>query len=190
MEFFFVCLGVFRPTREFFSHLETSPLPVKGCKFWPILGTHGHWAVRSEATCTVTRACPFKWSFPSTRDTHTYCRAFGSGAVTTCFNDSGLSPRLNPGLPDKFGIKCLFVKKYFNVKSLNSVIKNYDNFRIQKEISWKEFLYQLHIHKGYHELIAKQKVLNIKNIVAHLIRKGASDHRGGNLKLIKSTKDI
>ena len=24
---------VFRPTREFFSHLETSPLPVKGCKF-------------------------------------------------------------------------------------------------------------------------------------------------------------
>ena len=30
----FVCLfGVFRPTREFFSHLETSPLPVKDCKF-------------------------------------------------------------------------------------------------------------------------------------------------------------
>ena len=26
-----------------------------------------------------------------TRDTHTYCRAFGSGAVTTCFYDLGLS---------------------------------------------------------------------------------------------------
>ena len=25
------------------------------------------------------------------RETHIYCRAFGSGAVTTCFNDSGLS---------------------------------------------------------------------------------------------------
>ena len=25
------------------------------------------------------------------RDTHTYCRAFGSGAVTTRFNDQGLS---------------------------------------------------------------------------------------------------
>ena len=24
--------------------METSPLPVKGCKFWPMLGTHGHWA--------------------------------------------------------------------------------------------------------------------------------------------------
>ena len=34
--------GVFRPTQEFFTHLETSPLPVKGCKFLPMLGTHGH----------------------------------------------------------------------------------------------------------------------------------------------------
>ena len=30
----FVCLfGVFRPTREFFTNLETQPLPMKGCKF-------------------------------------------------------------------------------------------------------------------------------------------------------------
>ena len=33
-----VCLFVC-PTREFFTHLETSPLPVKGCKFWPVLDT-------------------------------------------------------------------------------------------------------------------------------------------------------
>ena len=39
-------LGGFRPTREFFTHMETSPLPVKGCKFWPMLGIHGHWAAR------------------------------------------------------------------------------------------------------------------------------------------------
>ena len=25
--------GVYRPTREFFTLMETSPLPVKGCKF-------------------------------------------------------------------------------------------------------------------------------------------------------------
>ena len=38
-----LCLFVvFRPTQEFLTHRETSPLPVKGCKFWP----HGHWAVR------------------------------------------------------------------------------------------------------------------------------------------------
>ena len=30
----FVCVfGVFQPTREFFTQLETSPLPVKGYKF-------------------------------------------------------------------------------------------------------------------------------------------------------------
>ena len=29
-----VCLGFFFPTREFFSHLEISPLPLKDCKFY------------------------------------------------------------------------------------------------------------------------------------------------------------
>ena len=43
----FVCLfGVYRSTREFFTHKETSLLPVKGCKLSPMLGTYGHWAVR------------------------------------------------------------------------------------------------------------------------------------------------
>ena len=44
----FVCLFflVYPPTWEFFTHMETSTLPVKDCKFWSMLGTHGHWAVR------------------------------------------------------------------------------------------------------------------------------------------------
>ena len=38
LPFRFVCLlvclfGVYRPTQEFFTHMETSPLPAKGCKF-------------------------------------------------------------------------------------------------------------------------------------------------------------
>ena len=33
-------------SHSIFTHMETSPLPVKGCKFWPMLGTHGHWVVR------------------------------------------------------------------------------------------------------------------------------------------------
>ena len=46
--------------KGFTSHsrnMETSPLPVKAIKFWPILGTHDHWAVRVLhcATPTVTR---------------------------------------------------------------------------------------------------------------------------------------
>ena len=41
--FLFICLfGVYRPNRGFFSHFETTQLPVKGCKFWPMLGTYGH----------------------------------------------------------------------------------------------------------------------------------------------------
>ena len=36
----FVCLGFFVPLKKCI-HLETSPLPVKGCKFWPMLDTHG-----------------------------------------------------------------------------------------------------------------------------------------------------
>ena len=42
----FCLLGVYRLNRKLFTHMETSPLPMNGCAFWPILGTHGHWAVR------------------------------------------------------------------------------------------------------------------------------------------------
>ena len=37
----FCLFGVYCPTWEFFTDMETSPLPVKCCKFWPMLGTHG-----------------------------------------------------------------------------------------------------------------------------------------------------
>ena len=39
---FFCLFGVYHPTREFFIDMETLALPVKGCKFLPMLGTHGH----------------------------------------------------------------------------------------------------------------------------------------------------
>ena len=42
LRYMFVCLfGVFRPTREFFTHSL-----VTGCKFWPMLGPDCHLAVR------------------------------------------------------------------------------------------------------------------------------------------------
>ena len=45
----------FCSTREFFNHMETLPLPVKGWKCRPKLGTHGHWTVTvlERATTTV-----------------------------------------------------------------------------------------------------------------------------------------
>ena len=39
----------------------------------------------------MTRGIRLLWSSPRTRDTHTCCRVFASGAVTTCFYDLGLS---------------------------------------------------------------------------------------------------
>ena len=38
----------------------------------------------------MTLGIRLKWSSPSTRHTHTYCRALSSRAVTTCFYDSDL----------------------------------------------------------------------------------------------------
>ena len=36
-----MCLfGVFRPTQEFTNQLNMKPLPMKGCKFLPLLGTY------------------------------------------------------------------------------------------------------------------------------------------------------
>ena len=112
--YLFVCLfGVYRPTQEVFTHMETSPLQVKGCKFWPMLDIHSHWVVRVLQRATPTTTCTqdirLYWSSPRTRDTHTYYRAFSSGAVTTSFNDLGLS-RLgfeHPTQPSACGVNAL-----------------------------------------------------------------------------------
>lgn len=53
-----VKFGVFRNSRESFTHLETTPLPLRCYTLWPILDNHGHSAVKVciRATPTVTRA--------------------------------------------------------------------------------------------------------------------------------------
>ena len=71
------CLfGGFHPTRELFTHMETSSWPVKGCLFWSMFGTYDHFSVPH------LRDIRLSWSSPRTCDTHTYFLAFGSGAVT------------------------------------------------------------------------------------------------------------
>ena len=61
--------------------------------------TRHSWSLSSEDSLawltSVTRVFRLQWSSPRTRDTRAYCRAFGSGAVTTCFNDFGQS---RPGI--------------------------------------------------------------------------------------------
>ena len=73
--------------------MKATPLLMEDFKFWPILGSHGHWAARvlKRATPTVILGIPRLWSSPRTHDAYICCRAFGSEAVNKCFNDLGLS---------------------------------------------------------------------------------------------------
>ena len=77
-----VCLfGVFVPLENFSLVLEKSPLPVKG---WILTYARHSWPLSSKGSLAYHTYCDIRllWSTPRTRDTHTYCRAFSSGAVT------------------------------------------------------------------------------------------------------------
>ena len=91
--FSFYLVGAFRPTGEFFTHMETSLLPVKGCNFWPVFETHGHSSLRvlERVTSSVTRGIHLQWLSLRTNDTHTNWWAFSSWAVTACFYHLDLS---------------------------------------------------------------------------------------------------
>ena len=58
-----------------------------------MIGTYGHCGVRifKRGKPFMTQDIRLYWSSPGTRDNYTYCRAFGSGTVTTCCNDLRLS---------------------------------------------------------------------------------------------------
>ena len=49
-------------------------------------------AIEQWGFLSVAHLLWHKWSSPRTSDIHTYWRAFGRGAVTTCFYDLGPSP--------------------------------------------------------------------------------------------------
>ena len=61
---FFCFIGGFRPTQEFFTHMETSPLPVKGCKLWPTMYAQHSWLLSSKGSLACHIFCdtglPFK----------------------------------------------------------------------------------------------------------------------------------
>jgi hypothetical protein len=53
--------AVLRPAQEYFTYMETSPLPVKDCKIWPMVGAQRLWAGSNlyRATPAVTRGLGF-----------------------------------------------------------------------------------------------------------------------------------
>ena len=89
-----ICLlVVLRSTRECFTHMESSSLPVKGCK------------IDLSSALMVIEQCVFfsvpyllwvvirllYWLSPRTYVTLTCCREPGSGSITTYFNDLSMS---------------------------------------------------------------------------------------------------
>ena len=48
------------------------------------------WPLSNEDSLAYHTDIGLYWSSPRTRETQTYCRAFGSGADSTCFYDLGL----------------------------------------------------------------------------------------------------
>ena len=86
--FLFVCLyGVDRPTREFFHSYGDVTITDEGLQI--LTNARRSWPLSSEGALAYHTYCDTGHSFimvtPRTRDTHIYCRAFSSGAVTTCF---------------------------------------------------------------------------------------------------------
>ena len=83
-------IGVFHLTQEFLFKWRNH-------HYWwrpqNLTYTQHSLPLSSEGTCHIycdTRL-PFQWFFPRASVTHTCCRVFGSGAVTTCFIDLNLS---------------------------------------------------------------------------------------------------
>ena len=85
--FLFCLLGVFVPLKNFSLLWGRNHFRCRAANFDLI----ALMAIEKCARPTVTRDIRLKWSSPRTRDTHTYCWAFNSGAVTTCFSDLALS---------------------------------------------------------------------------------------------------
>ena len=99
----------------FFTHKQTSPLPVKGCKYWPLLDTHGLWEVRllQRVTPTVTRGTLGNFRGPLT---FTSVVDNLTGELTqpglTCFHDLGLSRLGSVALGFEHWTFCLQEKRF------------------------------------------------------------------------------
>ena len=135
----FDCLVFVIPVYIFFTHMETSPLPMKDETFElrsALMGIE-HW-VFSRMPPTVKRDIRLKWSYPSTRDTHTYCPGFGSWTVTTCLSDLRLS-RLGFEHPT-FRMRGELSNRLRYRRGFN-IVKSLLNWGGQRELYWFSGLY-------------------------------------------------
>ena len=76
---------------------------ITGIRLQSLTYTQHSWLLSTEDSLMCHTNKPFIMVIsedPRTRDTHSCCRLFGSGAVNTCFKDLGVfpHPELNPDL--------------------------------------------------------------------------------------------
>ena len=104
--FFVYLFGVYRPTGEFFTHMETLPLP-SGEGLQILTYARHFWLFFSVPHLLWHGTSVYDGHFRGPgRNTHTYCWAFSSGAVNTCLFDLGLS-RLGFEPPSACGANAL-----------------------------------------------------------------------------------
>ena len=82
----FVCVGFLVPLENFSLIWRRHHCLWRAAKFDQCSTL---WAMRvlKRATTSVTRVICLWWPSPRILNTHTYCRAYSSGALTTCFYD-------------------------------------------------------------------------------------------------------
>ena len=86
----------FRPTQEFITHFHSiGDVTITGEVQQILTNARQSWPLSNEGSLACHTYCDAGHAFiiviSEDRDTDIYCLAFGSGAVTICFNDLGLS---------------------------------------------------------------------------------------------------
>ena len=126
----FVCLSVFIPLENFSLICRRH---------------HYQWRAANFDLCLAFMTIE-QWGFfsvphvlwhgasPRTRDTYTYCRAFGSWAVTTCFYDLGLS-RLGTAPPLRWMFNLYLPCKIQN-RGLNVSLKDLNHTFSKKNLNF------------------------------------------------------
>ena len=105
-----VCLEIFVLFENFFTHLETSPLQMEGCNFdlCSALLASAQWGFSSVPQLLWHLASVYNCYLRGPLTLHSHLMpSFGNGAVTTYFNDFGLSRLDSNSQPSAFGANFL-----------------------------------------------------------------------------------
>ena len=155
---------------EFFNHMETSPLRIKGCKFSPILGTHGHWAVRvfraphllwhASSVYICHLRGPVTFTTVAERLTYVYmtwfCRGWDSNTKPSACDANALTDFVTAAADvGMMIIKYLYIMETCKIPSELCVIGFFRMTNIISHVSWHPRDIDISRYKMYHQLDIK-----------------------------------